>query len=75
MLQNEEKRAIKKIEETRKKTSELQALQQKNDNNVLQRQRDEQERQRKAEADRQLQMQRKEKEKQQIMFRNKNFRN
>jgi len=35
MLQNEELRAIKKIEETRKKTRELQDLQHKNDNKVL----------------------------------------
>jgi len=35
MLQNEEMRAMKKIEETKKKTRELQELQNKNDNRVL----------------------------------------
>ena len=35
MLQNEEMRAMKKIEETKKKTRELQDLQNKNDNKVL----------------------------------------
>lgn len=35
MLQNEEMRAVKKIEETKKKTRELQDLQNKNDTKVL----------------------------------------
>ena len=35
MLQNEEIRAMRKIEETKKKTRELQELQQKNDNKLL----------------------------------------
>ena len=52
MLQNEEVRAIKKIEETRKKTRELQDLQNKNDNKVLQRRREEQQRLQKEEQDR-----------------------
>ena len=41
MLQNEEMRAMKKIEETKKKTRELQDLQNKNDNRVLMKQREE----------------------------------
>jgi len=52
MLQNEEIRAIKKIEETRKKTRELQDLQNKNDNKVLMKQREEQARLAKAEEER-----------------------
>ena len=44
MLQNEEMRAIKKIDETRKKTRELQDLQNKNDSRVMRKQREEQER-------------------------------
>ena len=41
MLQNEEMRAVKKIEETKKKTRELQDLQNKNDTKVLMKQREE----------------------------------
>jgi hypothetical protein len=44
MLQNEEMRAIKKIDETRKKTHELQDLQNKNDSRVMKKQREEMER-------------------------------
>ena len=52
MLQNEEMRAMKKIEETKKKTRELQDLQNKNDNKVLIKRREEENRQAKLEADR-----------------------
>ena len=41
MLQNEEMRAVRKIEETKKKTRELQDLQNKNDTKVLIKQREE----------------------------------
>lgn len=41
MLQNEEMRAMRKIEETKKKTRELQALQEQNDTKVLMKQREE----------------------------------
>ena len=74
MLQNEEMRAIKKIEETRKKTRELQDLQNKNDNAVLLKQREEQQRQAKAAADREAMQKRKDREKQQLHIRNKNYR-
>lgn len=74
MLQNEEIRAIKKIDETRKKTRELQDLQNKNDNKVMMRRREEQQRLQKEEADREANRKRRDKEKQELLFRNKNFR-
>ena len=74
MLQNEEIRAIKKIEETRKKTRELQDLQNKNDNKVLARRREEQARLQKEEQDREKARQRREREKQELQLRNRNFR-
>ena len=49
MLQNEEMRAMKKIDETKKKTRELQDLQNKNDNRVLLKRREEENRQAKLE--------------------------
>ena len=49
MLQNEEMRAMKKIDETKKKTRELQDLQNKNDNKVLLKRREEENRQAKLE--------------------------
>ena len=64
MLQNEEMRAVKKIEETKKKTRELQDLQNKNDTKVLMKQREEQALLAKADADKEAQRKRKEKEKQ-----------
>ena len=42
MLQQEEQRAIKKINETRKKTEELQNLQRQNDELVIKKQREKQ---------------------------------
>ena len=74
MLQNEEIRAIKKIDETRKKTRELQDLQNKNDNKVMMRRREEEARLQKEEADREANRKRRDKEKQELLFRNKNFR-
>jgi len=62
MLQNEELRAIKKIDETRKKTTELQDLQNKNDNKVMQRRREEQQRLAKDDADREAARKRRDRE-------------
>ena len=62
MLQNEEIRAIKKIDETKKKTRELQDLQQKNDHKLLMKQRDEQQRLQKQEQEREMMKKRKEKQ-------------
>ena len=59
-----ERKLIKKIDETKKKTRELQDLQIKNDNKVIKRQKDEKERLDRLEAERQAQRKRKEKEKQ-----------
>jgi len=74
MLQNEEIRAIKKIDETKKKARELQDLQNKNDNKVLQNRREEQQRRAKEEADREAVNKRREKSKQELLYRSKNFR-
>lgn len=64
---------MRKIEETKKKTRELQELQQKNDNKLLMKQRDEAQRQARLEQEKALQLKRKEKEKQQVFVRNENF--
>lgn len=63
MLQNEEIRAIKKIDETKKKTRELQDLQIKNDNKVIKKQKDDAEKLQRLEAEREAQRKRKDKEK------------
>ena len=63
MLQNEEIRAIKKIDETKKKTRELQDLQLKNDNKVIKKQKDDAEKLQRLEAEREAQRKRKDKEK------------
>ena len=70
MLQNEEMRAIKKIEETRKKTRELQDLQNKNDNRVLKKQEEDKQKRARDDAEREANRKRREREKQQVIFRN-----
>ena len=61
---------MKKIEETKKKTRELQDLQNKNDNKVLIKRREEENRQARLEAERQALQKRKANEKQQQIYKN-----
>lgn len=68
MLQQEEVRAMKKIEETRKKTRQIQELQQRNDAVFISKMQEEQRRRETAERERKMQNERKERSVREVRF-------